>query len=241
MTNRTKYVAAGGAAGLAILVFVVWFFIFRDTAPPAASLEDAIGSVTSTTIAAGSTGSSLDGTWTIDTTVGDGVLDDGSYVGYRVQEELATIGAKTAVGRTPALAGSFEFSGTILSTATIEADLSQLTSDDSRRDGAIRRQALETGAFPDASFVLTAPVDLDSVPAAGASFTAEAIGDLTIHGVTRNVTVPINGQLVGDTVVVVGLVEIKFADYDIEKPTAGIVLSVNDVGEMEFQLFLARS
>ncbi len=68
----------------------------------------------------------------------------------------------------------------------------KLTSDDSRRDGAIRRQALETGAFPDASFVLTAPVDLGSVPVAGASFTAEATGDLTIHGVARNVTVPIN-------------------------------------------------
>lgn len=240
MTKRTKYLAAGGAAGLAIVVFVVWFLIFRETAPPAASLDDAIGSVTSTT-AAGSVGGSLDGTWTIDTTVGDGVLDDGSYVGYRVQEELATIGAKTAVGRTPALSGSFEFSGTTLTAATIEADLSQLTSDDSRRDGAMRSQALETEAFPDASFVLTSPVDLGSVPAAGASFTAEATGDLTIHGVTRNVTVPINGQLVGDTVVVVGLVGITFADYDIEKPTAGIVLSVDEVGEMEFQLFLARS
>ena len=133
MTNRTKYLAAGGAAGLTIVLFAVWFLIFRNTAPPAASLEDAIGSVTSTT-AARSTGESLDGTWTIDTTVGDGVLDDGSYVGYRVQEELATIGAKTAVGRTPALSGSFAFTGTTLSSAVIEADLSQLMSDDSRRD-----------------------------------------------------------------------------------------------------------
>ena len=241
MTNRTKSLAAAGAAGLAIVVFAVWFLIFRDTAPPAASLNDAIASVTTTTTATDSTGGSLDGAWTIDTTVGDGVLDDGSYVGYRVQEELANIGAKTAVGRTPALSGSFEFSGTVLTSATIEVDLSQLTSDDSRRDGAIRRQALETEAFPNASFVLTAPVDLGSAPDAGASFTAEATGDLTIHGVTQSVTVPINGQLVGDTVVVVGLIEIQFADYAIEKPTAGIVLSVNDLGEMEFQLFLTRS
>jgi len=241
MTNRTRYVAAGGAAGLALVVFAVWFLIFRDTAPPAASLDNAIGSVTSTTTAAGSAGGSLDGTWTIDTTVGDGVLDDGSYVGYRVQEELATIGAKTAVGRTPALSGSFEFNGTSLSSATIEADLGQLTSDDSRRDGAIRRQALETDTFREASFVLTAPVDLGTAPGAGESFTVDATGDLTIHGVTRSVTVPIDGQLIGDTAVVVGRIEILFADYDIEKPTAGIVLSVNDLGEMEFQLFLARS
>ena len=34
--------------------------------------------------------------------------------------------------------------------------------------------------------------------------------------------------------------EIEFADYDIEQPRAAIVLSVDDVGEMEFQLFLTR-
>jgi polyisoprenoid-binding protein YceI len=241
MSNRTKNLVIGGAIGLAVGVLAVWFFVFRDTAPPEASLEDAVGSVSSTTLGSGSSGGSLDGAWTVDTTIGGGVLDDGSYVGYRVQEELATIGAKTAVGRTPALTGSFEFSGSTLTAAALTADLTQLTSDDSRRDGALRRQALETTTFPEASFVLTAPVDLGTVPAAGETFTAEAIGDLTLHGVTRTVSVPISGQLVDDTVVVVGGLEISFADYDIDKPTAGIVLSVDDVGEMEFQLFLVRT
>jgi polyisoprenoid-binding protein YceI len=241
MSNRNRTLAIGGVLGLAIAGIAVWFFIFRDTAPPEASLEDAVGSVSSTTPGAGSSGGSLDGTWTIDTTVGDGDLDTGSYVGYRVQEELATIGAKTAVGRTPALTGSFEFSGTTLTAADVVADVTQLTSDDSRRDGAIQRQALETGTFSEASFTLTEPVDLGSTPADGDSFTVDATGDLTLHGVTRSVTVPINGRLVGDTVVVVGGIEIAFADYDIDKPTAGIVLSVDDVGEMEFQLFLTRN
>ena len=241
MSDRNRNLAIGAILGLAVVVFAVWFLIFRDTAPPEASLEDAVGSVSSTTLGAASPGGSLDGTWTVDTTVGNGVLDDGSYVGYRVQEELATIGAKTAVGRTPVLTGSFEFSGTTLTAGEIVADVTQLTSDDSRRDGAIQRQALETGTFSEASFRLTEPVDLGATPAAGESFTADATGELTLQGVTRTVTVPINGQLVGDTVVVVGRLEIAFADYDIEKPTAGIVLSVDDVGEMEFQLFLARS
>jgi len=241
MSNRNRNLAIGGAIGLAVVVLAVWFLIFRDTAPPEASLDDAVGSVSSTTIGAGSSGGSLDGAWTIDTTVGGGILDDGSYVGYRVQEELATIGAKTAVGRTPALTGSLTFSGTTLETAEIVADVTQLTSDDSRRDGAIRRQALETTTFPEASFVLTSPVDLGADPSGGATFTAEASGDLTLHGVTRAVTVPLSGQLVGDTVVVVGGLEIRFDDYSIDKPTAGIVLSVDDVGELEFQLFLTKS
>ncbi len=252
--NRAKYLAAGGAAGLLLVVVGIWFFIFRDTAPPAASLDDAVGSVTSTT-AAGSTatsttapstatdssGGSLDGTWAIDTNVGGGVVDDGSYVGYRMQEELATIGAKTAVGRTTALTGSLEFRGTSLVAASIVVDMTQLMSDDSRRDSQMERQALETTAFPEASFTLSEPVDLGTVPTPGAAFALEATGDLTLHGVSNRVTVPIDGQLVGDTVVVVGSLEILLADYDIDKPSAGIVLSVDDRGEMEFQLFLTRS
>ena len=249
--NR-KYLAAGAAAGLVLMAFAVWFFIFRDTAPEAVSLDDALGAVTTTTTTptggddtttttAATSSGSLDGTWTIDTSIGGGVLENSSFVGYRVQEELASIGAKTAVGRTTGLSGTFEFAGSTLESASITADLTGLTSDSRGRDSQIRTQALETNQFPEATFTLTAPLDLGAVPADGASFTGEASGDLTIHGVTRPVTVPIEGQLTGSTVVVVGRVPIVFADYDIDPPRAAVVLSVDDEGEMEFQLFLTRS
>ena len=120
-------------------------------------------------------------------------------------------------------------------------DMTRLTSDSSARDGAMRSQALETNTFPEASFVLTTPVDLATVPEAGSSFTVEASGDLTLHGVTRSVTVPIEGQRIDDTVVVVGSIEILFADYDIDRPRAAVVLSVEEQGVMEFQLFLTRA
>lgn len=239
MSNRTKYLA--GAVAVLLAAFAVWFFAFRDTGPPEATLEDAVGSVTSTTTGADAGDAPLDGTWTIDTAVGGGVLEDGSFVGYRVQEELANIGAKTAVGRTTSLSGSFTFQGTALLAAEVVADLSRLQSDSGGRDRQMRSQALETDSFPEARFTLTEPVDLGTVPAAGESFAVDAVGDLTIHGVTRSVTVPIEGQLVGDTVVVVGRITVAFADYDIDQPRAVVVLSVADEGEMEFQLFLTRS
>ncbi len=176
----------------------------------------------------------LDGTWIVDTS-------QDSFVGYRVQEELANIGAKTAVGRTAVLTGAIEFSGTVMTVATVEADLTQLKSDDSRRDGQLERQAIETGTFPTATFTTTSPVDLGQLPAEGFTFTVEAVGDLTLHGVTRSVTVSIDGQLVGDSIVIVGGIDIVFADYDVEPPSSFAVLSVADVGEMEFQLFLTRS
>lgn len=251
MSNRTKYLAAGAGAGLVLMIFAVWFFIFRDTAPEAVSLEGAVDAATSTTAAAGNdptttstsvnAPASLDGVWTIDTSVGGGELDAGTFVGYRVQEELASIGAKTAVGRTPAVAGSVEISGSTVAAASFEADLTQLQSDSRNRDNAIRSQALETDAFPTATFTLTEPLDLGTTPVTGTPFSAQAMGDLTIHGVTRSVTVPIEGQLIGDSVVLVGAIPIEFADYDIDPPRAAVVLSVEDNGEMEFQLFLMKS
>lgn len=249
-----KYWVAGGAAGLVVVVFAVWFLIFRDTAPEEVTLDDALGAVSTTTTSTtdgesdsttttttGSADGSLDGTWVIDTTVGDGQVDNSSFVGYRVQEELASIGAKTAVGRTTGVSGTFEFSGTTLSAASVVADLTGLTSDSRGRDGQMRTQALETNTFPEATFTLTSPVDLGAVPVDGQPFSVEAAGELTIHGVTQPVTIPIEGQLTGDTVVVVGRTRIIFDDYDIERPRAAVVLSVEDEGEMEFQLFLTRS
>ena len=168
-------------------------------------------------------------------------MDAGTFVGYRVQEELASIGAKTAVGRTNAVVGTVEFTRSTVTAVSIEADLSQLTSDSRGRDGQMRSQALETETFPTATFTLTEPVDLGSVPSVGEPFSVQAIGDLTIHGVTQSVSVPIEGQLLDDSVVLVGTIPIVFADYDIDPPRAAVVLSVEDNGEMEFRLFLTKS
>ncbi|MCH8308919.1 MAG: YceI family protein [Chloroflexi bacterium] len=74
-----------------------------------------------------------------------------------------------------------------------------------------------------------------------AHLTPEQARHLTIHGVTREVTVPIEGQLVGRSMVLVGSIDIVFADYAIDTPSAAVVLSVEHNGEMEFQLFLTKS
>lgn len=180
------------------------------------------------------------GTWTVDPSVGS--FDDfsGSFVGYRVREELASIGATEAVGRTPDVTGSLTVEGTSITAATFEADLTTLRSDESNRDRQLGRQALETGQFPTATFTLTAPIDLGAVPAEGETFEATATGDLTLHGVTKTVEIPMQGKLENGVVTVVGSLPILFADYDIEKPSSFVVLSVEDNGTMEFQLHFSR-
>jgi polyisoprenoid-binding protein YceI len=225
--SRTRIVVVASATAVVVLVAAVWWFFFRDTSPEAPTLEGAVSGVTSTTGATNAGG--IEGTWTLS-------ADGDSYVGYRVQEELASIGAKTAVGRTSQVEATLTIEGDAVTAVTVDADLTALTSDDSGRDGALRRQALETDTFPTTEFTLTAPIALPAGAADGEAIDVTGTGDLTLHGVTRSVEVPLQAQLSGGHIVVVGSLEIPFADYDIEKPSSFAVLSVEDVGTMELQL-----
>jgi len=215
---------------LAILVLVAgggWYFFLRSDAPPPASLEDAVAAVGSN--GTGTGGSlSLDGEWTLDQAA--------SFAGYRIDEELAGIGAATAVGRTSRIDASLEFNGTTVTAVEVTVDMTALQSDRSQRDNAIRSRGLETQAFPTAGFTLTEPIDLGAVPGPGGTFTATAVGDLTLHGVTRSVSLDLEASLVEDTVVVVGSTEIVLTDYDIEAPTGFSVLGIADTGMLELQL-----
>ena len=52
--------------------------------------------------------------------------------------------------------------------------------------------------------------------------------------------VAVSAIRVGDVVTVVGSFPIAFIDHGIEAPSASIVVSVEDHGTVEFQLFLTR-
>ncbi|MEZ4503440.1 MAG: YceI family protein [Dehalococcoidia bacterium] len=244
-------IAAVAATAVAVGAFV---FLFND-APDEVSLDAAVeaaaqstaatiaSSSTTATADAGETSTSattvpatdgdLSGTWTL-------VNDGSSFVGYRVQEELASIGATTAVGRTTEVSGSLEYDGSAITAVSIEADVSALESDEDRRDQALQRQALETGTYPLATFVLTEPIEVGDLPADGESLSATATGELTLHGVTQTVSIPLEGAFVDGQVVVVGSTTIQFADYGIDSPSSMAVLSVDDHATLELQLIFAQ-
>jgi polyisoprenoid-binding protein YceI len=240
---------AGGAMGFSYL-------FLREPAPAAVGLSNASPTPTAAaasseasnnpaasaaaTSSASTTGTGLDGTWSIDPSVGSFSDFSGSFVGYRVEEELATVGAATAVGRTPDVTGSLTLAGSQITAVEMSADLSTLQSDKSQRDGQLRRQALETGQFPTATFSLTQPIELGSAPVDGQVIKATATGDLTIHGVTKTVEIPVEALLSDDVVTVTGSIDILFADYSISRPTSFAVLSIADHGTMEFQLKFTR-
>jgi polyisoprenoid-binding protein YceI len=246
-------------AALAILVVGAgagfWILFVRGTPPPpvgaataspgASAAASSPGSTAATATApagAGATAASSGGTtWQVDTSIGSFSDFSSSFVGYRVNETLAGNKANTAVGRTPAVSGSLILDGSRITAVDITADLTQLQSDDQRRDGQLRNQAIQTSQFPQATFRLTQPIELGSVPVDGATFDVTAVGDLTLHGVTKSISLPLHAVLAGDVVTVTASVDLAFADFAIQQPTSFFVLSIEDHGIMELQLHFRRS
>jgi hypothetical protein len=70
----------------------------------------------------------------------------------------------------------------------VEVDLTTLDSDSDRREGALRTRGLESARFPTATFNLTEPMSLPAGLTDGERATLSATGDLTIHGVSNEVT-----------------------------------------------------
>lgn len=93
---------------------------------------------------------------------------------------------------------------------TVTADLSSLHSIDtvagrnvSQRDGIVSRQ-LDVQQFPNAKFVAASVSVPASVTSAKADITVP--GALTIHGVTKDVTITAQAQVLGDKIEIAGSV-----------------------------------
>ncbi len=217
------------ALGVVIVLAVggPFFYIHVIQSDPPKKLQ--LTSEPAASAAAGST-VSADGSWKV---------ASGSTAGYRVHEVL--IGQKTtAVGRTADVSGSMSISGTTVSTADFTVQMATVTSDRDERDQQFRGRIMDVSSYPTATFRLTKPIDLGTVPAAGVAKTVNGTGTLTLHGTTRTVTVPLTARRSGATIAVSGSIPVTFADYNIANPSFGPV-TTDDHGSVEFLLNFSKS
>ena len=238
MSRTAKLVIVGVVVLVLALGGGYLLFVNRTSdSPPPAALDPA-----PTTSSGDATGSGQadgaatpDGTWQ--------VSDDGSsFVGYRVTEQLTFLSSPNeAVGRSTAVTGSMEVAGDTVEAVRIEADLTQLTSDEDRRDNAIRQRGLESEQYPTATLELAEPIQLDSTPVQGQEVRGEGTGRLTVHGVTRDVDLDLTGRWNGETIQVVGQLPVKMTDYQIEPPRFGPVVSIEDGLAVDFNLVFERA
>jgi polyisoprenoid-binding protein YceI len=239
----------GLVAGLAVVVlgvvaFAGWWFFIRDDAPEEASIDTATetleGQQPDTTTGDTAAAGGVDGTWAVDPSVGS--FDDfsGTWAGYRVKEELSGIGSNTAVGRTPDVTGTMTVENGQVTGVEVKVDVTTLQSDSGTRDAALKGRGLQSDQFPDATFKLTQPVAVPEGVEQGQQVSGTAQGELTIHGVTKPVTVQVDTKMANGKVAVVGNAPVKLTDFGIEPPTGFRVLSIKDDGTFEFQIFFAK-
>ena len=238
MNNRRTLIAAvvAGVLTLAVAgVGILYFVVFAGSSPQKLALSSPAPSASGSTATPASTPGP--GTWTIAT---------GSVAGYRVREQLGSLPAPSdAVGRTSAVTGTFTLAqsagGYSVTAAAFTVDVSKLTSDQARRDQRIHSQGLESDRYPTSTFQLSTPIALPATAAAGQTLKVSASGALTIHGVTKTVTIPIDARLSGSQIELVGSITFPFSDFGMTPPSIGGFVSVQPNATMEFQLNLGYS
>ena len=232
--NRRRLQIAGGSlvlvAGIALaLLFLV---VFPLTAPAKLGLS-ATASASGSPLASGQ----VAGSWTV---------AKNSVAGYRVREQLAFVGAPSdAVGRTSSITGSMSLAqtavGYTVSAATFTVDVSTLTSDRSMRDQRLHSIGLQSDRYPTATFTLTSPITLPAAASNGQAVQVSAVGDLTIHGTTQRVTIPISAKLSGSQIEAAGSITFPFSQFNMTPPNIGGFVSVQNNATMEFALVFQRA
>jgi polyisoprenoid-binding protein YceI len=200
-------------------------------AEPSASAESSADPSGAPAAPAASSDGDVAGTWTV-------VAN--SLAGYRVRERLASLSAESdAVGRTSDVTGSITVENdgttTTLTGGTLTVDTTTITSDEHRRDNRLRSEGLQTDSYPTAQFTITQPVDIPAAAVSGTATDLTLVGDLTLHGVTRSVSIPAQARLVDGTIQVAGSISFPLSDFEIVAPNiGGLIISIADAGALEF-------
>jgi polyisoprenoid-binding protein YceI len=217
LKHPRRWLLAGLAAVVLVLAGGYAFFALQgDDAPPPPALSPA---------QAGDDGAAGPGRFEV-------VRSPATFAGYRVDEDYLGVGVHTAVGRTPLVEGTLTLDGSRVTDATLVADLTQLRSDQSRRDESLQTRGIETARYPRASFELAGPFPLSR----RAQTTS---GALALHGHKAPVPVTVRGQrLSGGALELVGTAQVKFDEFAIEPPSVAGLVKVQDHGVLEFRLRL---
>lgn len=246
--SRSPLVVIGVIVVVSLIGALAAFVYFtRDTAPDELTLSE--DPVPTRDTSAGENGEAapgpedpvdlgaLDGVWT----VADGEGDETTVAGYRI-DEVFVQGAReaTAYGRTTAVTGSITVADGQVTEGSFEVDMTELRSDEGRRDNAIRTRGLQTAQFPTATFALTQPATVPEL-AQGQVATLPVTGELTLHGVTRPLDLDLNVKASGERFVIQGSAPVVLAEFDIEPPNVGGFVTVTEEGSFEFIVNLSQS
>ncbi len=172
---------------------------------------------------------------------------EGTTARYSVREQLAGISFPSdAVGTTQSVVGIVVINpdGSIDSEhSKLSVDLRSIKSDQPMRDGYVQKLTLETEKFPSLEFVPKRAVGLPAPLPAGMQAQAgfQLIGDMTLHGVTKEVTWNVVATFGNDMVGGRATTSFEFATFNLAKPTLARLLSVDDKIALEIEFRCKRT
>lgn len=160
-----------------------------------------------------------------------------SQISASVAEPMAMIRGN-AVGTFKVIKGEVQgdpnaIAGTAKVTVTIDAASYQTSSESRDRD--VKENALEVGEFPTITFESTG---ISNVQSDGKAGTAVLLGRLALHGVRKDIEVPITvqlddqGRLVSD-----GSYSFKFGEYGVKRPSKMMgLMTTGDTATISFHV-----
>ena len=155
----------------------------------------------------------VDGHWD----VVSGAGENSSEAGYTFDEVLPGQ-EKSTSGRTSSVSGSLVVNDGILEEGRVTVDVDSIESDIEKRDIHVRDNILHTDQYPEATFTISDPVDLSSLPEDGRVDTVTDNGELTMHGKTNDVTAELTVLRTGENVIVEGQVPVEREAFGIVSP-----------------------
>lgn len=116
----------------------------------------------------------------------------------------------------------------------ITINVNQFTSDNRRRDNAIRSRWLESDKYPTAVFTPTAIEGLPEAYAAGQAVHVRITGSLTVHNVTKPAVFTGTLMLRGDTLTGAMETTVVMKDFGFDPPSI-MMLQTEDKATLDFQ------
>ncbi|MBW3630961.1 MAG: YceI family protein [Gemmatimonadetes bacterium] len=174
------------------------------------------------------------------------VAATGNEARYRVQEKIVGVDVPNyeAIGKTEGVTGAlvFDRQGRLVpAQSKITIDVTKLKSDQDRRDGYVQRRLLETEKYPTVVLAPTAIRGIAGALPTSGTRTFQLIGDLTVRGVTKPTTWNVTAQFQRGRVTGTAVTEFTFADFEMQKPSVPVVLSLADQLKLEYTFNLTQS
>jgi len=165
---------------------------------------------------------------------------EGSVVSYHFREQLAGVKSPDEVsGSSSAITGNLVLApdgSVVTGQSKLSIDLRTLKGNQEMRDAYVQKDILETDKFPTADFVPRRIEGIASpLPQTGQT-TFHLIGDLNIHGVTKEVTWNGTAVLSEHGAIIHATTNFVFGAFGLSKPKFVHVLSVDDKIHLEIAI-----